>query len=484
MEIHSGHTGRDGNGLKVFASIEQREAAHLFESVRERDAADGRICSKNRSCRVADLRDVPAAQRCGHDHVSLAAIVSKDADIAVCGDLVGVVALNEVAVHGGFLVRQLQIDCIQRLIAVESFRRCFHKGCLGAGAVPELIHLRVQCGEAAVLCGAVRSVHGQVTALVTHFTCPCHAQEFLCMYLQRGSRHQSMIEAIQADLSIIDENIAIDRDGIKPDSLFEIVQLDRYTGVDLCVALANNALVAIRIDSMEDIMACYDLVHAADAIVPGTCHPALNGLVRGQLCLFAVAVALEQGLIDWFRRGAQRHRAADLEDVIFAVIGDGTAPYNIRCNVPLVFTVHLCACDPDMVPVQIQVFIDHFKISTVGECSRSPRTFFVLAILGSTVPLPIHHTELAVALEGRALHLQLHGASVAYREIAAFCPDRTGFFFIFDDDLASVNVDLSVCDDARRRIVPLCHSDPAAVPECQIVGRDRTPDQTDVSVIK
>ena len=53
------------------------------------------------------------------------------------------------------------------------------------------------------------------------------------MYLQRGSRHQSMIEAIQADLSIIDENIAIDRDGIKPDSLFEIVQLDRYTGVDL-----------------------------------------------------------------------------------------------------------------------------------------------------------------------------------------------------------------------------------------------------------
>ena len=94
MEIHSGHTGRDGNGLKVFASIEQREAAHLFESVRERDAADGRICIKNRSCRVADLRDVPATQRCGHDHVSLAAIVSKDADIAVRGDLVGVIALD------------------------------------------------------------------------------------------------------------------------------------------------------------------------------------------------------------------------------------------------------------------------------------------------------------------------------------------------------------------------------------------------------
>ena len=56
-----------------------------------------------------------------------------------------------------------------------------------------------------------------------------------------------------------------------------------------------------------------------------------------------------------------------------------------------------------------------------------------------------HHTELAAALEGRALHLQLHGASVAYREIAAFCPDRAGFFFIFDDDLASINVDRSVC---------------------------------------
>ena len=94
MEIHSGHTGRDGDGLKVFASIEQREAAHLFESVRERDAADGRICIKNSSCRVADLRDVPATQRCGHDHVSLAAIVSKDADIAVRGDLVGVIALD------------------------------------------------------------------------------------------------------------------------------------------------------------------------------------------------------------------------------------------------------------------------------------------------------------------------------------------------------------------------------------------------------
>ena len=94
VEIHSGHTGRDGNGLKVFASIEQREAAHLFESVRERDAVDGRICNKNRSCRVADLRDVPATQRCGHDHVSLAATVSKDADIAVRGDLVGVIALD------------------------------------------------------------------------------------------------------------------------------------------------------------------------------------------------------------------------------------------------------------------------------------------------------------------------------------------------------------------------------------------------------
>lgn len=70
------------------------------------------------------------------------------------------------------------------------------------------------------------------------------------MYLQRGSRHQSTIKASQADLSIIDENIAIDRDGIKADPLFEIVQLDRYTGVDLCIALANNALVAIWIDSM------------------------------------------------------------------------------------------------------------------------------------------------------------------------------------------------------------------------------------------